>query len=302
MNFDARSRSSESAMKGCSVLITKNEFAVLAALEREPGTSQRAIAARKAMSLGSVNAAYKALVDKGLVVDGALSDAGFEALAPFKVDNAIILAAGLSSRFAPISYEKPKGLLHVRGEILIERQIRQLQESGIDDITVVAGYKKEYFFYLASKFGVRIKVNPQYATRNNSYTLWLVRDRLDNTYVCSSDDYFEENPFEHYVYEAYYATQYVDGPTEEWCVTTGSSDRITQVSVGGTTPGQCSATRTSTVRSPQALSRFSMMPCVDPSWQTGFGKTSSAPTQTSCTWPLGAIPEPRFTSLTPLIR
>ena len=42
MNFDARSRSSESAMKGCSVLITKNEFAVLAALEREPGTSQRA--------------------------------------------------------------------------------------------------------------------------------------------------------------------------------------------------------------------------------------------------------------------
>lgn len=58
-------------MKGCSVLITKNEFAVLAALEREPGTSQRAIAARKAMSLGSVNAAYKALVDKGLVVDGA---------------------------------------------------------------------------------------------------------------------------------------------------------------------------------------------------------------------------------------
>ena len=148
-------------MKGCSVLITKNEFAVLAALEREPGTSQRAIAARKAMSLGSVNAAYKALVDKGLVVDGALSDAGFEALAPFKVDNAIILAAGLSSRFASISYEKPKGLLHVRGEILIERQIRQLQESGIDDITVVAGYKKEYFFYLEEKHGVSIVVNEE---------------------------------------------------------------------------------------------------------------------------------------------
>ena len=86
MNFDARSRSSESAMKGCSVLITKNEFAVLAALEREPGTSQRAIAARKAMSLGSVNAAYKALVDKGLVVDGALSDAGFEAVSYTHLD------------------------------------------------------------------------------------------------------------------------------------------------------------------------------------------------------------------------
>ena len=192
-------------MKGCSVLITKNEFAVLAALEREPGTSQRAIAARKAMSLGSVNAAYKALVDKGLVVDGALSDAGFEALAPFKVDNAIILAAGLSSRFAPISYEKPKGLLHVRGEILIERQIRQLQESGIDDITVVAGYKKEYFFYLEEKHGVSIVVNEEYATRNNHSSLMVVRERLGNTFICSSDNYFVENPFEPYVWKAYYA-------------------------------------------------------------------------------------------------
>ena len=77
------------------------------------------------------------------------------------LENAIIMAAGLSSRLAPISYEKPKGLLRVRGEVLIERQLRQLQEAGVTDITVVVGYKKEYFFYLASKFGVRIKVNPQ---------------------------------------------------------------------------------------------------------------------------------------------
>jgi len=29
----------------------------------------------------------------------------------YQVDNAIIMAAGLSSRFAPISYEKPKALI-----------------------------------------------------------------------------------------------------------------------------------------------------------------------------------------------
>ena len=45
----------------------------------------------------------------------------------YRVENAVIMAAGLSSRFAPISYEKPKALICVRGEILIERQIRQLQ-------------------------------------------------------------------------------------------------------------------------------------------------------------------------------
>ena len=37
-----------------------------------------------------------------------------------KVDNAIILAAGLSSRFAPLSFERPKGLAVAHGERLVE--------------------------------------------------------------------------------------------------------------------------------------------------------------------------------------
>ena len=49
--------------------------------------------------------------------------------------NAIILAAGMSARFAPLSFERPKGLLRVKGEVLVERQIRQLQKAGVSDIT-----------------------------------------------------------------------------------------------------------------------------------------------------------------------
>ena len=52
-----------------------------------------------------------------------------EVLKQYKVDNAIIMAAGLSSRFAPLSYEKPKGLYGVKGEILIEREIEQLKSA-----------------------------------------------------------------------------------------------------------------------------------------------------------------------------
>ena len=51
-----------------------------------------------------------------------------------KVDNAIILAAGASSRFAPLSYERHKALIEVKGEVLIERQIRQLREAGVEKI------------------------------------------------------------------------------------------------------------------------------------------------------------------------
>ena len=135
------------------------------------------------------------------------------------------MVAGLSSRFAPISYERPKGTLKVLGEVLIERQIRQLHEAGITDITVVVGYKKEYFFYLIDKYDVKIVVNRDYAIRNNNGSLWLVKDILANTYVCSSDDYFTKNPFESHVYKAYYSANYVEGPTDEWCITTGANGR-----------------------------------------------------------------------------
>lgn len=54
--------------------------------------------------------------------------------------NAIILAAGKSDRFAPFTYEKPKGLFCVKGDVLIERQIEQLHEAGINEIYVVVGY------------------------------------------------------------------------------------------------------------------------------------------------------------------
>ena len=214
-------------------MLSKNQFEVLNALRREPSASQRDVAASSGLSLGTVNSTLKSLQEEGLAEGGKPTPAGMEALAPYKVDNAVILAAGLSSRFAPISYEKPKGVLRVRGEVLIERQIEQLREAGITDITVVVGYKKEYFFYLRKKYGVTLVNNDEYASRNNNGSLWRVRGCLGNTYVCSSDDYFTQNPFDAYVFKAYYSAQYAEGPTKEWCMETGAGGRITKVTVGG---------------------------------------------------------------------
>lgn len=211
----------------------RNRFDVLTALIATPGATQRELASKTGLSLGTVNSTLKALAEEGLVADKHLTDNGLAALEPYKVDNAVIMAAGLSSRFAPISYERPKGLLKVRGEIMIERQIEQLHAAGITDITVVVGYKKELFFYLEEKYGVEIAVNKAYASRNNHSSLMAVRDRLRNTYVCSSDNYFSQNPFEPYVYKAYYASEYEQGPTKEWCIETNSKDRIVDVSIGG---------------------------------------------------------------------
>lgn len=151
----------------------------------------------------------------------------------YKVDNAIILAAGMSSRFVPLSYERPKGLLVVKGERLIERQIRQLKEVGINDITVVVGYLKEQFFYLEEKFGVNIVVNEDYYRYNNTSSLMCVADKLANTYICSSDNYFTENVFERYVEKPYYSAVFANGKTDEYCLTFNDDGLITNVNIGG---------------------------------------------------------------------
>ena len=151
----------------------------------------------------------------------------------YKVDNAVIMAAGTSSRFAPLSYELPKALIEVRGEVLIERQIHQLKEAGVPEIIVVTGYRAEDFSYLREKFGVMLVHNPDYLTRNNNSTIRAVSGRLGNSYVCSSDNYFSENPFESEVDGAYYAAVYSDGETKEWCMTEDRDGFIDSVTVGG---------------------------------------------------------------------
>lgn len=147
--------------------------------------------------------------------------------------NAIIMAAGMSSRFAPLSYERPKGLLVVKGEVLIERQIRQLQDAGITDITIVVGYMKEMFFYLENKMNVKIVVNEDYFRYNNTSSLMCVLDRISDTYICSSDNYFSENVFKEEPNGAYYSAQYVCGPTDEWCLYTDDEGIIDGIIVGG---------------------------------------------------------------------
>ena len=152
----------------------------------------------------------------------------------YHVDNAVILAAGTSSRFAPLSYEMPKALIEVKGEVLIERQIRQLQETGIDEIVIVTGYRKKQLAYLRDKFpGIVLVENQDYLKRNNHASIYAARDYLRNTYICSSDNYFSQNPFEKEVEEAYYAAVYADGQTGEWCMEEDADGYISRVTIGG---------------------------------------------------------------------
>ena len=143
------------------------------------------------------------------------------------------MAAGTSSRFVPLCWERPKGLLEVKGEILIERQIKQLKAAGVDKITIVTGYMADKFEYLKDKFGVSLVYNPDYARYNNTSTLMCVLDKLGDTWICSSDNYFTENVFDEHPACSQYSAEYTDGETDEYCLTCDKDDNIINVTVGG---------------------------------------------------------------------
>ena len=191
----------------------KNEFEVLRFLaENCEEVTQRQIADSTKMSLGGVNKIISTLREAGDIDDKYhVTSMGLKHLEPYKVKNAIILAAGMSTRFIPVSYEIPKGLISVKGDIMIERIIEQLKQTGIDEIVVVVGYMMEKFFYLRDKFGVKLVVNNEFASKNTHSSIYVSRDYLSNTYICCSDNYYPNNMFHKYEYRAFYCSVFCPG-------------------------------------------------------------------------------------------
>lgn len=202
-----------------------------------PLDSQRTLAELVGVSLGKANALIAELIEEGLVrYDNSsyfLTDAGKDYLEQFRVDNAIIMAAGFGSRFVPFTYETPKGLLKVKGTPMIERQIEQLKACGIDEIVVVVGYLKEKFDYLIDKYGVTLVYNPEYAEKNNFVSMYYALEHLKRSYILMADNWIEESIFNAWEPDSWFCCLHFDGPTDEWTVNSDAQNRITDIQIGG---------------------------------------------------------------------
>lgn len=177
------------------------------------------------------------LTRRGYIADGEVTALAFEEIEPLKVKSAIILAAGESEVTSKSVYSMPKGLFVKNGETLIERQIRQLKEAGIEDITVVIGYKQELYYFLQDKWGVDLKLSYD-PRKNNIYSLYVARKALSKTYICDCDNYFFKNPFSKYEYNSFHSTVYKKHAKNEIFVRKNSSGRILKV-FSGAKSGEC---------------------------------------------------------------
>ena len=178
--------------------------------------NQRALAEASGHSLGVVNRSVNNLMKEGYLDRHMCPTQKAKQLGEAsRPRHAVILAAGFGMRMVPINLETPKALLEVKGEVLIERQIRQLHEAGIFDITVVVGFMKEKFEYLIDAFGVELLVNRDYGAKNNLFSLGLAADRLADTYVIPCDIWCARNPFSRHELYAWYMVSEREDPESD---------------------------------------------------------------------------------------
>ena len=116
-----------------------------------------------------------------------------------KMKTAVIMAAGMGTRFGDRTKVMPKGFIPFMGMPMVERSIRTLLRCGVRRIIIGTGYHREYYEELAKKYHqVECVFSPRFAETNSMYTLWNCRESIadDDFFLLESDLVFERKAIE----------------------------------------------------------------------------------------------------------
>ena len=92
---------------------------------------------------------------------------------------AIIIAAGFEEHMLPLIEDRPKAMLEIKGITLLERQIQVLNATGVKDIAVVRGYKKETI----DLPNVRYYDNDAFAKTGELFSLFAAESEMEGRFL-----------------------------------------------------------------------------------------------------------------------
>ena len=98
--------------------------------------------------------------------------------------NAIILAASRGKELGDLTNDRPKTLLKVGGTTILKQAIDKIKNFGINNVTVVRGYKKEVF----PDLGCSYIDNNQYETTGELHSLMLAKSSIKGDVVIGYGD------------------------------------------------------------------------------------------------------------------
>jgi bifunctional UDP-N-acetylglucosamine pyrophosphorylase/glucosamine-1-phosphate N-acetyltransferase len=111
---------------------------------------------------------------------------------------AVILAAGKSTRTYPLTLTKPKSLIKITGKTILEHQLDCL-EGIVREVVIVVGYKKEMImdFLKNKKYTFEIKFVEQKEQLGTGHAIQQAKDLLkDRFIVMNGDDIYHKGEIE----------------------------------------------------------------------------------------------------------
>ena len=97
---------------------------------------------------------------------------------------AVVLAASRGSALAHLTEDRPKCMIEVRGQPLLRRLVGTLRDTGIKDVTVVRGYRKE----AVELPGITTVDNDAYGTSGEAASLACAVEQLEGDCVIAYGD------------------------------------------------------------------------------------------------------------------
>ena len=117
------------------------------------------------------------------------------------IKTAVIMAAGMGTRFGKYTEIIPKGFVEFKGKCMVVRSVETLIDCGIERIIIGTGYHRERYEALAAtinnayegKVKAECIFSPRFAETNSMYTLYNCREAIgsDDFLLLESDLVFE---------------------------------------------------------------------------------------------------------------
>ena len=105
---------------------------------------------------------------------------------------ALILAAGVSRRLYPYTYNIPKCLLEIEGKPIIHYQLEALKDLNVNDITIIVGYHREMLISNIVNSFPDLKfnfiINHHYFETNTAYSVFKAKESLDSKHLLMNAD------------------------------------------------------------------------------------------------------------------
>lgn len=120
---------------------------------------------------------------------------------------AMILAAGRGQRLSPLTDTKPKPLIEVAGQRLIEYQLSALKKAGIVDVVINTGWLGQQIIDelgLGSRYGLNIEysIEPQVGLETGGGIFQALALLGKQPFMVLNADVYHEIPLEHLVAKA----------------------------------------------------------------------------------------------------